>query len=75
MTKLLQQGIEAVKGLPAEQQDMAGEVLLGLARDNKKRYRLTTEQIKDVKAAIAEAGRGEFAGEEEMAATWKGFSL
>jgi hypothetical protein len=75
MTRLLQQGIEAVRGLPTERQNMAGEVLLGLANDRAKRYTLTAEQVKDVKSAVAEADRGEFVGEEEMAATWKGFGL
>jgi hypothetical protein len=31
MTRLLEEGIEAVRGLPADRQDMAGELLLGLA--------------------------------------------
>ncbi|OGG79589.1 hypothetical protein A3A39_02050 [Candidatus Kaiserbacteria bacterium RIFCSPLOWO2_01_FULL_54_13] len=75
MTKLLQKGINAVRELPADRQNLAGEVLLGLAGEDKKRYRLTPEQIEDVKGAVAEADRGEFAREEEMAATWKRFGL
>jgi predicted transcriptional regulator len=34
-------------------------------------YRLTPEQIEEVKLAIAEADRGEFATDEEMAELWK----
>jgi predicted transcriptional regulator len=72
MTKLLDEGIEAVRGLPADRQDMAGELLLNLAQAEP-RYRLTSEQIADVKLAMAEADRGEFASDQEMAATWQKF--
>jgi len=61
MTKLLEQGIEAVRGLPADRQDMAGELLLGLAGVVHSEYQLTPEQITDLKAGVAEADRGEFA--------------
>jgi hypothetical protein len=46
MTKLLEQGIRAVRELPAERQDMAGELLLTLASGDSQ-YRLTLEQIED----------------------------
>jgi hypothetical protein len=72
MTKLLEKGIEAVKALPADRQDMAGELLLALAKYEPK-YELTAEQIEDLKFAIAEADRGEFAAAHEMAETWKKF--
>jgi hypothetical protein len=72
MTKLLEQGIEAVKDLPADRQDFAGEVLLRLAQ-NKARYSLTAEQIEDLKRSIAEADRGAYASDKEVAETWKKF--
>ena len=74
MTKLLEKGIEAVRGLPEDRQNMAGELLLSIAK-NEPRYRLTAEQIQDVKLAIAEADRGEFATDTEMTETWKKFGL
>lgn len=74
MTKLLEQGIKAVQGLSTERQDMAGELLLALAA-RQPRYGLTREQIEDVKRAIAEADRGEFATDGEMLETWKKFGL
>jgi len=49
MTRLLEQGIEAVRALPEDRQDMAGQLLLNIAR-NDPRYRLTIEQIEDIKA-------------------------
>jgi len=75
MTKLLQEGIEAVRNLPADRQDMAGELLLGLAGIAQSTYRLTPEQIEDLKIAIAQADRGEFATDEDMDAAWKKFGL
>jgi hypothetical protein len=74
MTRLLEQGIEAVRELPADRQDMAGELLLSLAA-NQPRYQLTKEQIEDLKLSLEEADRGEFASEHEMAKTWKKFGL
>ena len=74
MTKLLEQGIDAVRSLPADRQDMAGELLLSLAA-REPDYELTTDQLEDVKRAIAEADRGEFASADEMARTWKKFGL
>jgi hypothetical protein len=72
MTKLLEKGIEAVRELPADRQDMAGELLLSLAKSGEQ-YRLTAEQLEDVKLAVAEADRGDFASAQEMADTWKKF--
>jgi predicted transcriptional regulator len=72
MTKILDKGIEAIRSLPAERQDMAGELLLSLAK-SEPQYRLTAEQLADVKLAIAEADRGEFATDAEMAESWKKF--
>src|SRR5262249_27582976 len=65
MTKLLEQGIEAVRALPADRQDMAGQLLLSIAKDDP-RYRLTIEQIEDLKLSIAQADRGEFASDAEI---------
>ena len=74
MTNLLKQGIRAIQKLPADRQDMAGELLLTLAA-GQPQYGLTREQIEDLKLAIAEADRGEFATGSEVAETWKKFGL
>lgn len=75
MTKLFEQGIKAIRALPPERQDMAGQLLLGLAGISQPDYQLTPEQIEDVKRAIAQADRGEFATDDQVAATWKKFGL
>ena len=74
MTKLLEQGIDAVRRLPAERQDMAGHLLLTLAM-GEPHLTLTAEQIEDVKLSAEAADRGEFATDEDIAATWKKFGL
>jgi hypothetical protein len=71
MTKLLDQGIEAVRSLPAERQDVAGEVLLAIAAQQRAGYTLSPEQIEDIKLALVEADRGEFATDAEMSALWR----
>lgn len=74
MTKLLEQGIAAVKGLPPERQDLAGEVLLRLAAELPQ-YTLGEHDIEDLKKSIAEADAGTFASEEEIAEAWAKFGL
>ena len=74
MTKLLEQGIEAVRELAPERQDMAGELLLTLA-GTEPQYRLTRQQIEDLKLAIEEADRGEFVSAVKLAETWRKFGL
>ncbi len=73
MSKLLEQGIDAVRELPEESQDMAGELLLAIAGRKRRRLQLTTEQIEKVKIGFAEADRQEFATDDEMRETWKRF--
>ena len=74
MTKLLDQGIEAVRALSTGRQDMAGDLLLGLA-DERPRYRLAADQVEDLRLGREEASRGEYATEDKMAGTWKKFGL
>jgi hypothetical protein len=74
MTELLEQGIQAVRELSADRQDMAGELLLTLAAGGPQ-YALTREQIEDLKLAVQEAGRCGFATSDQIADTWKKFGL
>lgn len=74
MTKLLEKGIEAVRTLSADRQDLAGALLLDLAKRDAS-YKLTPQQIEDAELALAEARQGDFATDEPMAAVWKKFGL
>jgi hypothetical protein len=71
MTKLLDKAIEAIRSLPADRQDAAGELLLAFMEQHRGRYQLSPEQIEDVRLAIAEADRGDFASPDEMGAFWQ----
>jgi hypothetical protein len=52
---------------------LAGELLVTLA-PAAPQYHLAAEQIEDLKLSIAQADRGQFATDEEVASTWKKFS-
>ena len=59
MTKLLEDGIEAIRRLPEDRQDLAGEMLLAIAgRDDQPRNRPTDEQIVSIRQGVAEADAG-----------------
>ncbi|CAN5316958.1 hypothetical protein BH10PSE9_BH10PSE9_17480 [soil metagenome] len=73
MTELLKLAVEAIEALPEDRQDLAGTLLLKIAEASGPKYTLTPEQIEDLKLAIAEADRGEFATDEEMEEVWKLF--
>jgi len=61
MSKLLEDGIQAVRRLPEDRQEMAGALLLSIAAHERPDYRLTPEQIDGVKRAKTAVARGEFA--------------
>ena len=73
MAKLLDKAISKLRALPQERQDELAEVILDLA--DEAHYTLTAAQIAEVKAAMDEADRGDFATESELAALWKKFRL
>lgn len=73
MTKLLGEAIARLKALPEEDQDRIAGMLLGLAETSRFHYELTPEQIREVEIAMAEAARGEFVSDEEMAELWRRF--
>ena len=73
MTKLLKFGIKAIMALPPETQDSAGALLLKIAGAASPQYHLTSEQIEDVKLAVAEMDRSEFATNEEIEEVWRSF--
>ncbi|WP_232629273.1 hypothetical protein [Methylobacterium sp. Leaf118] len=72
MTKLLEQAVEAIRRLPAADQDTIAEAMLGLARlgaaDD-----IDPDHLEDVLAGLAEIERGEIASEDEVAAAFRSF--
>ena len=72
MTKLLEEGIKAIRSLPKARQDATGELLLNIAgQGDGARYHLTEDQVAEVHTAMGEADRGEFVSEATMAAFWR----
>ena len=75
MTELLQQAVERVRALPADQQDEFARVLLRLAGDDGPVYRLTPEEDTSLARSLGQAERGEFATDERVQAIWAKYDL
>ena len=73
MTPLLEQAVAMASALPDEQQDELARILLQLAGLEQPACQLSPEEEADLDAALAEAERGEFATDEEVAAVWARF--
>ncbi|HJZ22136.1 MAG TPA: hypothetical protein VJ226_14330 [Bradyrhizobium sp.] len=70
MTKLLEQAVETVSALPDDVQDDLARILLQLAGVEQPPYELRPDEAADLDRSLAEAGRGEFATDEEVRAVW-----
>jgi hypothetical protein len=70
MTKLLDQALEAVRSLPPDAQDDIARVLLQLAGSDAEPVALSAEERAAIAKSKAAAGRGEFASDEQVRATW-----
>jgi hypothetical protein len=71
MTKLLDQALDAARGLPPATQDDIARVVLRLAgADDEAPAPLTPEEQAVVAASRAAAARNEFASDEQVRAVW-----
>jgi hypothetical protein len=71
MTKLLDEAVEAVRGLPPAAQDDIARLLLQLAgSDDAAVVALSADEREAVAASKAAAARGEFATDEQVRAAW-----
>jgi hypothetical protein len=70
MTKLLEQAIETVRGLPPEIQDDFARILLQLAGEDQPVLQLSTEEEASFNESLAQADRGEFATDDQVRAIW-----
>jgi predicted transcriptional regulator len=68
MTRLLDEAIAKVRGLSASTQDEAAEVLLAIAARGEGPVLLDAETRAAVREGLAQADRGEFATDKELAA-------
>ena len=70
MTKLLEQAVETVRGLPPEMQDDLARVILQLAGEDQPVLQLSAEEEASLGESLAQADRGEFATDEQVRAIW-----
>jgi hypothetical protein len=68
ISKRLEKALEAVRAWPLDRQDAAAEVLENMNRLATAPYELSPEERADLEEAVAEARRGEFASDAEVAA-------
>lgn len=68
MSRLLEDAIKKVRELPESDQDEAAEMLLSVASRRAEPVRLNEETRAAVKEGQAQARRGEFASDKDMAA-------
>ena len=68
MTDLLEQAIASIRGLPENVQNEAAELLLVFAAKHLPPQVLDEETRATIREGIAQADRGEFMSDEEMAA-------
>jgi hypothetical protein len=71
MSKAFENAIEKVRRLPEDQQAYAAEILELIAAGNDEVFIVPDEHRAAVLEGLAQAERGEFATDDEMAALWK----
>jgi predicted transcriptional regulator len=71
MTKVLEDAIEKVRKLPEDRQAYVAEVLEQIAAAGSDLFVIPDDHRAAVLEGLAQADRGEFATDEEMAALWK----
>jgi predicted transcriptional regulator len=75
MTQLLAEAMEKLSRLPEGRQDELARMLIDVAANDLSPYELTEEELAAVEEGLAQAERGEFATDEDVAAMWKKFGL
>jgi hypothetical protein len=70
MTKLLEQAVEMVRGLPPEIQDELARLLLQLAGEDQPLLQLSPEEEASLDESLAQADSGEFATDAQVRAIW-----
>jgi hypothetical protein len=71
MTKALEQAIAKIRELPEADQDLAADFLFALAEKQSEPETLDAETRAAILEGLAQAERGEFVSDEEMAAFFR----
>lgn len=75
MTKLLEQAVETVRGLPPDVQDELARVLLRLAGNDQSVVQLSAVEEASLAESLGQADRGQFATDEQVCAIWAKYGL
>jgi hypothetical protein len=73
MTNLLKKAVEAVEQLPPDNQDRIARIMLTLAGENDPPEDIDPDHLAGVLEGLAQARRGEFASDAEVAAAFRLF--
>jgi hypothetical protein len=73
MIKLLEDAIADLERLPAREQELAAEFLLGFANPRAERHQLSDAQVAEVEVAKREVREGKIATDAEMDDVWRRF--
>jgi hypothetical protein len=73
MTNLLKKAVEAVEQLPPDNQDRIARIMLTLAGQNDAPEDIDPDHLAGVIEGLAQARRGEFASDAEVAAAFRLF--
>jgi hypothetical protein len=73
MTKLLEQALEAVRRLPAENQDEIARAMLALAGEDSEPEPIDPAHLPDVLESLAQAKRRQFASDADVEAAFRRF--
>ena len=73
MTKLLDATVETVRRLPSDSQDEIARVMVRLASGDDEPQPVDPAHLPAILRGLAEAGRGAFAGDEEVEAAFRRF--
>jgi hypothetical protein len=73
MTNALEEAIEQAQMLPEVEQDLVGELVLAYMEGDGRTYRLTPEQVAEVKLAQAEVRKGKIARDKGVQKLWESF--
>ncbi len=75
MTKLLKEAIQKLSQLPEGRQDELARMLIDVAASDLHPYQFSDDERAGIEEALAQADRGEFASEKEVAEIWDRFTL
>jgi hypothetical protein len=73
MTKLLERALEAVRRLPADEQDEIARAILTLAGNQEEPEAIDPAHLPDVLESLAQARRRQFATDAEVEAAFRRF--